>query len=630
MDSDALSALLSDGLERRMDTDRRAYTLEQFRDRYGGTREWQEAIGRPCVGRRLDGDGLPHTLQSFIEFHGEEVGREYWNQSEPADPPPHEMTHMLKTKTESVDELLRMHRRHMAGAMNHIHVATCWSRLGELTVFTKPERRWIRHNAKALEPLREHTLAMLPLLDGRSLAVTAHGVAAANLVTLGPWWRRLLDEVADSALGMLNEMETVEMATLVHAFGKAGHRHSALFDALSVQVEHRIAECDEQALANIAWAYASNRHYASSLFRAIGDAAAPRIGGFVPQGLVAMAWAFTMMRAANDSPRLFRALEAAAMAQAPRMSPGEISQLLAAYARARLSAPALFDALAEEAMQNLEKFDAKDLTHLTWAFAKVDHAHPRLFDAIGESIAPRAFTFRPQDLSTTAWAFARVRHHSSPRLLDALAAEAVSNLPAFKPQSLATVAWAFAELRHPAPELYDAIADMVWRLGTEAFDDVRAQTMLEKAFERIGEPVPEFAGREANARRARRERRQLDRLSADGSVGGQSRDGNGDMDDATRLRRLQKRRERHERPDDEEAGRHTGLLQRFIHERAIEAVETYFEERGGGGRRFPHPPDGEAVKEAWEEEEVGKRATKSRPRGREPEPRSKHPPEIAG
>ena len=289
-------------------------------------------------------------------------------------------------------------------------------------------------------------------------------------------------------------------------------------------------------------------------------------------------------------------------------------------------------------MQNLQKFDAKDLTHLTWAFAKVDHAHPRLFDAIGESIAPRASTFRPQDLSTTAWAFARVRHHSSPRLLDALAAEAVSNLPAFKPQSLATVAWAFAELRHPAPELYDAIADMVWRLGTEAFDDVRAQTMLEKAFERIGEPLPEFAGREANARRARRERRQLDRLSADGSVGGQGRDGNGDMDDATRRRRLQKRHERHERHerrDDEEAGRHTGLLQRFIHERATEAVETYFEERGGGGRRFSHPLDGEAVKEAWEEEEVAievaKRATKSRPRGgRETEPRPKHPPEIAG
>ena len=238
-------------------------------------------------------------------------------------------------------------------------------------------------------------------------------------------------------------------------------------------------------------------------------------------------------------------------------------------------------------MQNLE-VRRRDLTHLTWAFAKVDHAHPRLFDAIGKGIAPRAFTFRPR-LIDYGVGLCACRGITSPRSRRP-AAEAVSNLPrsslSRSPRSRGP--------RAPPPRAgtYDAIADMVWRLGTEAFDDVRAQTMREKAFERIGEPLPEFAGREANARRARRERRQLDRLSADGSVGGQGRDGNGDMDDATRRRRLQKRHERHERHerrDDEEAGRHTGLLQRFIHERATEAVETYFEERGGGGRRFPHP-----------------------------------------
>jgi hypothetical protein len=558
--------------ERRLDIDCKPYTYDEFVARYGRSTEWDDAELRPHVERRLDSDGRPYMLRDFIEFHGSSRGREYWESAARADPPPQHLTVKLKA-SKSAEALLDLHRRHMGGMMNNIHVITCWARLGELTfasassggsspIDAVTERRWLRRNPRELSALRDHTLAMLHLMDERGLSTTAHGIAAANLTTLGPWWRTLLDALAAEAVPRLEQMSARDMSQLAYAFARAEQINRPLFAAIDDEATARVGEFSDQALCNLAWAYATNRHRAPSLFDAIAREAVPRIPGFAPAGLASMAWAFAMARPRHDSPKLFDAIATAALRSPASIGTFRTANLLWSFARARHPAPELFEELAVHAEPALDGYSSQDLARVVWAFVQAQHHHPHLFDAIAESAHPRASTFRPQDVATMAWGFARVRHTSASqaRLFDALADEARSNIHKFRPQALATTAWAFAESQHPAPEMFDAIAGAVWQMGSGAFRDVRAQTMLEKAFDAVGIPVPEFEDDFATARRHQREAAGYgpggsdpDRRSVRAAaIDGQQKDG---------------------KPQGAQ-----WPWERFVHERATEAHEAYFEQ----------------------------------------------------
>ena len=108
-------------------------------------------------------------------------------------------------------QILRLHEQLQAG-MDHIHLATCWYRLGTLAAMHKGD--WLQRNADRLEPLRDHTMAMIPLLEAQGVSNTAYGLAKASLGNVPPW-TSLLEELAAAAVRMRRTFNPQSIANMV-------------------------------------------------------------------------------------------------------------------------------------------------------------------------------------------------------------------------------------------------------------------------------------------------------------------------------------------------------------------------------------------------------------------------------
>ena len=423
--------------ERRLDLDGRPYTREKFVQRHGGGSEgelaWEAAQARRFVEVRFTPNGRrPRFLhEQIMEFDGDEAqAKASWRST--LRTAPYRLNGLILEK-DSIEHLLRWHE-HYRLALNSVHIATCWHRLGVLASkgeWRDYEREWLHHYPGALTPLREHTGAMLPLMDARGVATLAHGaasvgVAAQHLQHLASppaeetrAWAALFGEIERSALRQVDAFSMQELSSLGWSFAKAGHGPRA-----------------------------------RALFEAIAASARPRLG---------------------------------------RLTPHELSVLLWSFATAGQQAPELFDALADAALPQLDSFSDQGLSMLLSSVAKTGHTSRRvslLLDALAEASEQRLEGFEPQAVANTAFSLAKARHHNA-AFMDALAASAAARISEYAPQEVAMLAHAFAELAHGSDRLFDAVAREVARRGEGAFLHPACRSMLVRAFERIGRPLPE-------------------------------------------------------------------------------------------------------------------------------------------
>ena len=210
------------------------------------------------------------------------------------------------------------------------------------------ERRWLERHKTALNPLRDHTLAMLPLIRERQLASATYGLARSGLA--GPKW-------------------------------------ATLFDALAEASVRSAEEFDPQAISNTAWAFATAKHTAPTLFDALAEASVRIAHDFAPQEISNTAWAFATAK--HASPALFDALAAASVRKARAFDPQAISNIAWAFATAKHASPALFDALAAVSVQKAHDFVPQAISNTAWAFATAKHASPTLFDTLASEIGRR-------------------------------------------------------------------------------------------------------------------------------------------------------------------------------------------------------------------------------------------------
>ena len=207
------------------------------------------------VERRRDIDGILYTLAEFQSFYtqfadgsssdAEGVAYEHWTEGKHWD---HRMTKQIKAE-KSTDSLLALHREYY-DALDYIHLATLWHRLGAID---RSQR--LRRNPAQLDALREHTLAMMPQFGARELSNISLSMARAGLSRKPPW-PELWIAIGAQAQGRVGEFVPQGLANTAWAFATAGHKAPALFEAIAQQAQGRVGEFKEQHLSNTAWAFA--------------------------------------------------------------------------------------------------------------------------------------------------------------------------------------------------------------------------------------------------------------------------------------------------------------------------------------------------------------------------------------
>ena len=168
-------------------------------------------------------------------------------------PPPAALTRII-TRAPSASELLLIHDRHHA-AFNAIHCSALWVSLGRLARRADGmERTWLRSNPRAVEHSRERTVAMLPTLQPRELANTAHGVASVGVGSAAPWadfWTR----AAAAALPQLDRFNAAELTSTAWSFATARARAPELFDAIAGEALVRLEGLRAEEASMIAWSF---------------------------------------------------------------------------------------------------------------------------------------------------------------------------------------------------------------------------------------------------------------------------------------------------------------------------------------------------------------------------------------
>ena len=99
------------------------------------------------------------------------------------------------------------------------------------------ERRWLERNKIALEPLREHTLAMLPVFEAQGLSNSTYGLVRTRLA--GPAWTALFDALAEASVQKASDLAPQNISITAWAFATAKHASPALFDALAMDIARR-------------------------------------------------------------------------------------------------------------------------------------------------------------------------------------------------------------------------------------------------------------------------------------------------------------------------------------------------------------------------------------------------------
>ena len=381
-------------VERRIDLDRRPKTREEFvatHDGYEGELAWEAAANRRFVEIRFSKKDEPRFLHEVQWRHSEADARKIWKSYRHK---AYKLTEIM-TSQQSVADLLAKHA-HLRLGLNGIHLSACWHTLGVLTSkgrWASAEREWLAHNPHEAESLREHTLAMMPLLGARSLCSVGWGAAKAGL-SEGPEWTEMFTELETWALAKVRNFGGQSTSKILWAFAKTEHgpRARELFEALAAWTlegppRAQLGSFGPQELSNLAWAYATAGHSHPELFDQIAEACVPLVDSFTPQGLSVTASSFAKNAHATRSVlRLYHLLADAAEQRLGDFQPQAIANTAYALAKAGQKSPSLFEAISHTARRKLRLYTSQEIALLAFGFGEVGHDCAELFEAIIEEI----------------------------------------------------------------------------------------------------------------------------------------------------------------------------------------------------------------------------------------------------
>ena len=221
------------------------------------------------------------------------------------------------------------------------HLAASWLAIVKLVTSRSAEKRWLRDEPAALEPLASHTLAVADSLRPRPVADAAHSLG--ELQWRGAWradaalWRALAARGAECA----HDFEPFALAKAAWAFVRAGRASPELLDALAAAAEARMVDFEPPGLASTASAFARSSHEAPALFDAIAAEAARRAADFGPRDLATLAKAFARSGSGSARPALFEAIAAEVARRPASFEPRELVAVAHACAQAGHAPPAL-------------------------------------------------------------------------------------------------------------------------------------------------------------------------------------------------------------------------------------------------------------------------------------------------
>jgi len=155
----------------------------------------------------------------------------------------------------------------------------------------------------------------------------------------------------------------------------------------------------------------------------------------------------------DNNNKLWQTLEDRIMTRIDSYTAQESSNLLWSFAKVakkkHSSSSKIFDLeMTERIIEQLDTFDSYSISNTIWAYATTGNSNPRLFDAVAEKIITRTTTNNNNNNS------------NAPRMLF---------LESFDSQHMSRTVWAFTKVGHSAPQLFDAISDMIL-LTTSKFD----------------------------------------------------------------------------------------------------------------------------------------------------------------
>lgn len=102
---------------------------------------------------------------------------------------------------------------------------------------------------------------------------------------------------------------------------------------------------------------------------------------------------------------MFEMLSPRLLKLARRLSPGSMSKIAWAFAKANVENEQLFSIFASKTIRRKNEFSVLQLTCMAWAFAALNIEHDELFGTIAEELLAKRKHFDANTLSTAAWAF---------------------------------------------------------------------------------------------------------------------------------------------------------------------------------------------------------------------------------
>lgn len=238
----------------------------------------------------------------------------------------------------------------------------------------------------------------------------------------------------------------VDVSMTAWSFAAAGHGSTTLYSDISNAALSMLKTLPPQTLSNISWAFATAGHRDTEFFRAVAKRALELIPDFVDFDAVSLCWA--LARVDQVDRELFDALATriVTMDYVKRFSTQMVSDIVGAFATARLVHQPLFDALADFIAGHRAVLTTQQVATCAWAYAVVNVRSPVVWTGLaGAAKAGKLWSYRPDELSALCWAVVRVEWHDLDLLGDMLQV-ASHRLDEFDSDSLVNVLSSLAKL----------------------------------------------------------------------------------------------------------------------------------------------------------------------------------------
>lgn len=242
--------------------------------------------------------------------------------------------------------------------------ATSWSHIERLVI----ERGVLRFNdAVGLDEDKKFTTPPLILVNLSMLMV---GFANAGL-RCDALCARVASDIPDCLHAMhrheFMENDHVAVVNLAWSYAKLEYASPALFAELSKSAVQLMSQFSSQNVANLAWAFATAKVAAPDLFGALALHSTPRASEFTEQGLSMTLWAYAT--SGVQAPRLFAACARVARHRIQTYSEQGLTNTIWAFGKAGVEAPELFEAGLRTALPNIGSWMAAHVSQLCQGLA---------------------------------------------------------------------------------------------------------------------------------------------------------------------------------------------------------------------------------------------------------------------